>query len=426
MFERLRGGVAGETGLVFAGTLTSGLLGFAGTLLAIRVLGPAQFGQLALLTAVMTLLAQFLDFGLSTTFVKYTSQRLKTDPARAELTLHVTFVIKVALSAALLVAGAVLAGPVAGLFFPDKDMALLLFLAIAGAVGTILWEFCRGYFQATQRFLHMAAVVPARNLFRLLLLGILFWLNLMDLENVVLATVAAPFVGFVIGWIMIPHGFIRATGDRKGALSELYRFTRWVTISSLATMFIMRIDIFMLEAISTSVQVGYYASANQLAYLFPLITGSITTVLLPRVSQYKGGEELRGYVRKVFRVTPPVLLIFVPLVIAAPFLVPFLMGADYLHSVPVFRLLIVSFTISVIANPIALTFYNLDRADILAYLNLIQLAVNVLFNLWLIPKYGAVGAAIGTLFVRVVGGVYIGLFVLRLLYSGGIRGEGEA
>jgi O-antigen/teichoic acid export membrane protein len=423
LLDRLRSGVAGETGLVFSGTLTSGLLNFGAILLAIRGLGPDLFGRLALLTAVMTLTAQFLDFGLSTTFVKYASQRRKSDSERADLILQVTFGVKIVLSVSLLLIAAVTAKPLSSRIFDNESMAPLLFLALAGAVGLILWEFCRGVLQASQRFRQMAILTPSRNLFKLIVIGALFILGAMDLNRVFLATAAAPFVGFFVGWMMIPHRFLRVEGSRLPVLRELYDFTRWVTISSMATMIIMRIDIFMLEAMSTSGQVGYYASANQLAYLFPLITGSITTVLLPRVSRLEGGEPLRGYVRRVLQFSPVVLLVLTPLVLVAPFLIPFLMGSEYVPSVPIFRILILGFAISVIVNPISLIFYNRERADLLAWLNLVQLVLHILLNIWLIPIYGAVGAALGTLAVRVLGGGYIGYFVHRLLGAGNI-GEG--
>jgi O-antigen/teichoic acid export membrane protein len=415
VFERLRSEVAGETGLVFSGTLASGLLNFGAILIAIRGLGPVTFGRLALLTAVMTLTAQFLDFGLSTTFVKFTAQRLRSDPSRAALTLQATFFVKGALGVLLLLVAAVASRPVAAHLLDDPSLAPLLFLAFVGSVGTLLWEFCRGTLQALQRFRLLALVTPVRNVFRLAAFGLLVALDALDLGPVVVATAAAPFVGFFISWALIPRGFLRARGARAPVLRELYRFTRWVTISSLATMFIMRIDIFMLEAISSAEQVGFYASANQLAYLFPLITGSITTVLLPRVSRLEGTAALRGYVGRVLRLSPVVPLIFAPLLVVAPLMIPFLMGSEYAPSIPVFRVLILSFSVSVVANPVALIFYNRDRADLLAWLNLIQLGGAVLLNLWLIPRYGAVGAALGTLFVRLFGGGWILVFAGRLL-----------
>jgi O-antigen/teichoic acid export membrane protein len=79
--------------------------------------------------------------------------------------------------------------------------------------------------------------------------------------------------------------------------------------------------------------------------------------------------------------------------------------------------LLLGFLLSVLLNPASLAFYSLERADLLAWLNLVQLGINFAGNLVLIPSLGGFGAALSSLAVRVFGSVYILWFLRRFLFS---------
>ena len=180
-------------------------------------------------------------------------------------------------------------------------------------------------------------------------------------------------------------------------------------------MIILRLDVFMLTSMRTSEDVAFYVGANQLAYLFPIVTGSITQALLPKVTSISSREALGGYVGRVLRVVPWILLVFVPLILLAGPIVRALYGERSVDSIPIFRILLVGFMISVMVNPMSLILYALNRAELLALLNGLQLVLNVSLNLWLIPSLGAEGAAVSSLSIRLLAALYIGYFIHRLV-----------
>jgi O-antigen/teichoic acid export membrane protein len=417
ILEKLKGKTARDVATVFIGNSARSFLSFLSNLLAIRWLGPGGFGTVASAHAVMTLAAQAVDFGLTTSSVRYGSKYLEEAPDRTALVFKVTLLLKFVLGLPVLVLLVFLSPSIASSVFGKTELALPLMVAFTGSFCFLLASFPLGVLQTYRSFRRYMLVSIFQGVIQVLLVFGLTLTGRMEPNAVVVAFAVTPFVAFVFGWMLIPRSFLRTRGDLTGVAKEVLGFGKWVTVSTFATMFIMRLDVLMLTSMSTSGEVGRYASANQLAYLFPLITGAVTTALLPKATGLTSRNELRKYVVDTLRITPLSILIALPLLIFARPVIGTLFGAGYLGAVPIFRVLLVSFLLSVILNPASLALYSLDRADLLAYLNLAQLGINFVGNLILIPSMGGFGAALSSLAVRVFGGVYIIYCFRRLLFT---------
>ena len=104
---------------VLSGNIVAQGLGFLTIVLISRDLGPSQYGIFSLLLAIFTVSVQISDFGISTSYVKYTSEHLQkrreifTTVLLAKLLLAVFVVIF--LSAA--------SGRISNFFLKATDMA---------------------------------------------------------------------------------------------------------------------------------------------------------------------------------------------------------------------------------------------------------------------------------------------------------------
>lgn len=415
--RRLSGRTARDVVIVFTGNALRSVLGFLSNLIAIRLLGPSGFGTLASAHAVMTLSAQAVDFGLSTSSVRYGSKYLETEPGRTALIFKMSLTIKVFLGLPVLALLVLLSPAVAESVFGEPGLAGPLGVAFVGSFFFLLVSLPRSILQTHRAFGRYLAVLGLQGAVQLCLVAVLALAGTMNPTLYITAFAAAPCAAFIAGLALSPRAFLSARGDAAGVIRELLGFGKWVMISTFATMFIMRLDILMLTSMSGADEVGKYAGANQLAYLFPLITGAVTTALLPRATGITDPGELRNYVKGTFRVTPLVLLVALPLLLFAHPLIGYLFGDAYIDAVPIFRVLLVSFVMSVVMNPASLALYSLDRADLLAFMNLAQLGINFFGNLLLIPAMGGLGASVSSLAVRVFGSVYILLSLRRLLFS---------
>lgn len=158
----------------------------------------------------------------------------------------------------------------------------------------------------------------------------------------------------------------------------------------------------MLGFMSSETEVGYFTAGNKIIYICLSLIGSITTVLLPRCANlYETGrlEEFANTIKKTLRL---VIALSLPLTagllsLAYPLTVIFC-GNDYIPSVSVIYwaapiILFISLT-GVMGIQVL---YSMEKTSIVITSVAVGAIVNVVFNIILIPRHGATGAAAATL-----------------------------
>ena len=403
--------IAKDSAIVLTGNILGAGLGFIATILIVRTLGPAQFGLFSVALAVMAIASQFSDFGIGTGLVRFASSYLKNDNQKANLMFKVSLKLKLIITTLVFLIGFFVSESLAVHVFGKPELIFPLKLAFIGAFGASLVAYITATLQARQSFKKFTLVNILNPLGKLTLIGLLFLTYKLNLLSALTTVIILPFIAFLIGSLIIPRDFLRAKGDENEAFHELFHFSKWILVSVFCVMIFNRLDVFMLAYFKTTEIVGYYSAAYTFAFVFPLITGTITTILLPKVSELSEKEQLREYTKKSLKFTTPIIFPLIFLLFISRPVILFIYGSEYLPSAIIFQILICSFALSIVINPIGLIIYSLNTPEILAYLNIMQLGFNFFGNLFLIPPYGAVGAAIATLLVRVVGTIFIGGYV---------------
>ena len=116
--------------------------------------------------------------------------------------------------------------------------------------------------------------------------------------------------------------------DYPGVLTE---FVNW------------RLDLMMLVGVASSSSVGLYAVALRLADITSTMASSVSDALMPEVAAAKRADEATQVVTRSLRLTLAAhLLILVPLWIAAPYILRFAYGVDFLPVTNVLRLLMIA------------------------------------------------------------------------------------
>jgi O-antigen/teichoic acid export membrane protein len=404
-----------DTGKVFLGNLGGQGINFLAILLLIRNLEPDQFGVFSTALAVMMLASQFSDLGITTGFVRYASAYLKDSPSKADALFKITLYFKLAVGLVVFVGGEIAAPLVADRIFHLPRLVPLLQVAFLGSLGLTLWGFLQAVLQAREWFAKYAWINVFNNALKLLgICALLLWHQL-SVERALWVMALVPFVGFLLDGLLVPKGFLRANirgPQEREIFKELFHFSKWVTMSTLCTMFLMRLDVLMLQGLTDSKSVGIYSSANQLAMIFPLLTNSLTIALLPKISKLRVREELLGFYMKVIKLIPFIAVALIVMLTISDTAIIFLFGDKYAESVPIFKIFIIAYSLSIILNPIALTAYSLNKPNILFVMNLMQLIIFVPLNLLLIPRFGAIGASWTVLTIRVFALFFVSYWVL--------------
>lgn len=407
-----------DSALVFAGNFAGQGLGFLSTLILIRELGPARFGVLSTVLTIMALATQFTDLGISTGFVRYASKYLKEDQRKAEILFKITLYLKLSIGLLVLFLGLIITRPLSSYIFNTSEVEPLIRLAFIGSLGSTLWGFLQAILQAKQWFMKYAWINVFNNCIKLMGISWLAWTGSISQKNALIVIILIPFIGFFVDSFLVPKSFLKIKAEKeekKQVFLELFHFSKWITLATLCTMLITRIDVLLLQALSTSDQVGIYNSALQLAMILPIITGSISTIMLPKISSISEKSELIAFVDRTIKLLPYlILLLFVLELLSGP-LVLTLFGDKYVHSIPVFRLLLLGFILGIFVNQISIVAFTLNKVRFITFVIYIELAINILLDVYLIPEFGAVGAAISNLTIKIFGNVLITYYILKII-----------
>jgi len=396
---------------VLSGNIVAQGIGFLAIIIISRDLGPEQYGIFSLLLAIFTVATQVSDFGVSTSYVKYVSEKL----SKAKEIFVTVVLSKVVLSLLVISALYFSSGLISYFFFETRQYQGLIEIISIAIIFHAFFGVIVSHFQAVQNFKTFAYLNIAHNFLKLLSVIIVAFAFSQEkhLEYFIL-TYAFVVVALILAISLKNYRLFRYIKQFDfNYFIQIYKLGFWVFLSSLAVIVYMRLDIAMLQKMSSSLQTGYYSAAMNLAMIFPLLINSIISTILPKMDQFLKKHTIKEYVRRILQKTKYLLPLFLFLEIFSPFLINIAFGIQYQNSIIIFQILLVAFIFALIVNPISLVFYSREKAYYLTILNWIQLPLHYFGNFLLIPLLGGVGAALSTVVINFLGGVYI----IYIVYS---------
>lgn len=358
-----------------------------------RYLGPQDFGVLSFGVALVAMLGPLAALGLDTILVRRLVQAPRTRDAAIVSALAVKF------GASLLVT--LMAIVLVALLRPDdvRAQAIVALLA-AGSLFNCL-NVCDAWFAAQTRSRH---IVVARNLAFLLLAAVR--VALLVSSQPVQAFAAALAAETVVAGLLVLHAYRTHAGRLHfGAFSlqearELLSDAWPLLLSGFAVILYARIDVVMLGKMRGDSEVGIYAAAVALSeafYFLPMILASST---LPAILGARQSDPARYRARLeelYFSASWAAIILAAMLFALAPWLVNLLYGPAYRAAVAVLQIHLWAL-IPVFVGVVTSQYLVAENLQMLSLARTTAgLVVNVALNLLLIPRHGAVGAAVATL-----------------------------
>lgn len=404
--------------IVTGGNFAGQVLGFLATLILIRHLGPERFGMVTVAITVMGLASQLSDLGISAGFIRFASKYFKREPRKAELLMQLTLYLKTAIATLILIVGWFIADPLAVYVFGEPDLFPLIQLAFVGSLGITLWGYLQAIMQAREWFIKYVWINILNSALKLIGVVALVTYGALTELNALMVIALMPFATFFLNGFLVPKKFLKTPSsfsEKKELFLELFHFSKWITLSTLCTMLMMRLDVLLLQSLTSAELVGIYASASQLAMVFSLVSGSLITVLSPYVMGLQDLNALRRYKIMVCKLLPIIVLGYIAAYFISPILIDLLFGDKYLMAIPVLQILLLGFSLSLLINPLSIIFLRLDKPQILTALNFLQLALLIPACFFLIPQYGAIGAAWSSVGIRIFALLFIFLILSQIL-----------
>ena len=361
----------------------------ASNIYVVRSLGVSRFGELSYLLAILGLVVVVADFGLRR--VLLVSFGRSASGALVSATLLLKTVVAVLLGAACYVA--FLQSGEAGF------LAMVLFCVFAPL---------EVYAFVMQAELRNDLLAKIRTGLALTGAGTRVWLCLEGMGTVhilLLTHVAQSVLLSLAAWAWT------AADDKKTwhvsfrHFSRVWRLSKIVLSKSMYFFFSMliiqahyRVDQIMISKIAGSDELGIYSAAYKLVEQLLMIPAIISAVLLPQMALNRKNRELtKNRLSMIYGTTMLASVgVAIPLMLMADPLIRLAFGAEFSAAGGVLFYLMLGVPFLFLANMSGLYFTVFGQERQAFIRNVVGLAVNVALNLFMIPRYGAIGAALST------------------------------
>jgi O-antigen/teichoic acid export membrane protein len=388
-----------NTGYAFLGNLFYRMVNFAVVLTLARYLGKDLFGTYGFVFAYITVFDIFIEFGFVRILVREMTKKTY-DPG-----LLIGNAIFLRLGIILLsLFGAIIGVAVLGY---TPEIKVLIFIASFSLFSQVRSLF-EVIFMVKLKMQYPAIESVIRSVSYAVLICVALYGNL-TLRQIIIFNVASGFIGLSF---LIPvswkHLRPRFSFNYPIALF-LIRQSSPLMFSSVFLILYDNIDILMLSKMRAFVDIGYYTAATRLVESLAIFPATILISVFPVISDSFHSD------RETFQRLCQKILVFF-LAIALPMsvltslyssqIISFLYGKEFLPACSALRIVVWSscFIFTMYLTTHILIVAQKQYIDTLG--SLLMFVTNVLLNLYLIPRFGFVGAAVAMLISRISGSLY--------------------
>ena len=363
----------------------------------IRHLGDVEYGKYAFAFAFVEIFMFLAELGFTTIVIK----NIARDKKAASKYLGNVITIKLFLSV-LVYALIVLV-----INFISVPSSTRLAVYIVGFIVIIKTfnEVFKGVFNAFERFDYAALVsIINRAMMFVLVWGILFYGYRMS--GVLWMQLLAVIVTTGFSFFLVFKNFIRPRLEINLPFwKSLFKEAIPIGITSMFMIIFFRIDTVMLSFMRGDAEVGWYNAAYRPFEVLIFIPLAITAVFFPVFSDYSKNslDNLKRAYQESFRF---LLFLGIPFAMGGAVLsgkiISFLFTPDFLNSISALRILIWAVAFLFLSINIMYILISLDKQHLNAYNALFCVVLNIGLNLFLIPQWGYLGAAMATVITQMV------------------------
>lgn len=233
------------------------------------------FALMALVTAVMMGLAMFSDIGLKPSVV----QNSRGDEL---VFLQTAWTLQVIRGLVLFICAVLLAWPMSRIYGTNDPLAKeLLWLIPLVAFGAITDGFQSSRMLSAARQMDIAKVTKIEMLVQLsnavLMVGLAWYLR--SVYALAIAGLASSALRLWLSYALLPGRRERFRLDRE-VVRTIFRFGKWIFLSTLISFLAIQIDRVLLAAIFPLAEVGVYSIAVSLALMVAVLNGALQSAIV--------------------------------------------------------------------------------------------------------------------------------------------------
>lgn len=367
--------------------LAMAAIGFVGTIVFARVLGPTSFGAFYLLLALVNIADRPVS-GIAAGAKKRFSE---TGSNRSEIV--GAQLLAIAVCTAIVVIGvAALRGRLVS--YTGVATAPLLFVvlftsfALFTSFSTLVTATGRVSIESLVDFLGSVLTLP----FQLALVLASFGVAGMVYGLSGATAIAALLAGYALS--------VRPSFPSRETYRSIWEFARFSILSSVVNKSYNRFDVLLLGAVLTSTAVGYYEVAFRMTMPAVYLGSIFGSGLMARVSNFHSKGEINEIRSDIKNTSSFISIISIPiffgaLAIAEPLVVT-LYGSEYAPAAPLLIGIALYQLIRTQTIPYHHTLDGIDQPDKTLTVGILTLGFNILVGLLLVFEYGTIGVVAAT------------------------------
>ena len=397
------GRIAKNTFFHFIATASDYVINLAVGIVLARSLGTEQYGVYALLIWFLTLALMIVNLGLGQMVIRFVAEALGRQNRDAVKGLvRLTLLLRVL--AALLVSLVILlfSGYWAGVFEDVGNQTYFLLVAIALLPQALNFAFM-SIFAGFQKYDYGAYLILGTNPLRAVAVISLAVLGF-GIGSLLAASIVAWVIGMFIGLFLLRRLVpLRAlvfslpleSGIRRSAVKYGLAMTGVLGIQY----FRAQGTVLFLGLYRPAEDVGFFTLAMRMpAVAMTLAPAVLGAVLFPAITEQFGRGDM-DKLRAIYLTSARyVMILALPLgaagiALANP-IVKLLYGADYEPVVAIMQVLFFSIAFASVASPATNVILGMNQPGYILKVGVLLVLLLIGLNLWLIPSYGLMGAAI--------------------------------
>lgn len=391
-----------NTGWMFVGQIFSLIVSFfVGAWLA-RYLGPENYGIISYVVAFVSIFGFVAHLGVHSILLRDLIEKGERENylmgtsffvllGGSLLALFIVVILSFILESSLLIRSLIIVYSFTFLFSPFNIVSIF-FQSRVEAQKNVRISFFSAIISSVLKIL---IILSGRGIFYLIIVFLL--------ESILLA-----FFN-VLMYVKSGYNIFSWRVDFK-LLKKLLSSSWMLMLAAAASYIFTRVDQIMIKSFLGEVSVGIYSAALKLVEIWYFIPGIVCTSLLPAIINAKkmSVEKYKNRLKLLYVFlggTAFVVAIF--LTIFSDFIIDFLFGQEYIQSVSVLKIYAWASVGFFLSTGFYQYFLAENRLILIFYFYLFLMVLNILLNIFLIPRIGINGAALSTLISYFVGGFII-------------------
>lgn len=407
VIERIRNGKIFQnlSYTLLANTINQ-LRGFLLVWVAVKFLTVEAYGELVLVTFLISTVIDLSDFGVNVSTTRFVAKYYQGhNYGKFLATIIYSFRRKLLAFVIVAVCLGIFAEKVAILIFNNAALENYVYLSIVAIFFGMNSGVINSIIQGKQVFSKTLCIAIGTISIVFFLFLILWYVDGLDFNGFVFLNIAVTVCSCSLGTFIIRKDIRRSWNFKhktKAICKEFNSFGNWMLIWSIFVIVKTKIDVLMIAQLATTEQVAYYDLANKFSKPLMLIFSSYGQVLTPMFAGVQSTEKLRILVSQTKKTCVCITVMLFIAILLSPYMIEIILGTSYMESILPLQLIITSLVFFVWTMPFNTGLFALNKPFVFSVDTVIGLGVTLLGNYLLIPLWGAEGAAVTVIIVNMI------------------------